>query len=146
MYNELHSIRSNIFPIVCDRDNSAIASNLKPIGTVIEKKSVSSVYYFELFAYFSETVLILSYVNPKLYCFVRWVSVECSETVVMNLQIIWNTFVNIRINSHTLHFHHSDWFQIVRDCRFYLYREQSERYLVKWDQAPVSRNILSRFL
>ena len=33
-----------------------------------------------------------------------------------NLHIIGNTFVNIRINSHTLHFHHSDWFQIVRDC------------------------------
>ena len=36
---------------------------MKPIGTAIvsvEKKSVSSIYYFELFAYFSETALILS--------------------------------------------------------------------------------------
>ena len=55
-------------------------------------------------------------INPQLSCSVRKVSVKCSETVVMNLHIIGNTFVIIRINSHTLHFHHSDWFQSVRDC------------------------------
>ena len=52
--------------------------------------------------------------------------VKCSETVIMNLHIIGSTFVNIWINNHTLPFHHSDWFQIVRDCWIKLYREQSE--------------------
>ena len=41
---------------------------------------------------------------------------KCSETVMMNPNIIGNRFVNIRIDSLTLHFHHSDWFQFVRDC------------------------------
>ena len=36
--------------------------------------------------------------------------VKCSETVVINLHVIVNTFVNIRMNSHTLHFYHSDLF------------------------------------
>ena len=73
--------------------------------------------------------------NHPLSCFVRKVSVKCSETVVMNLHIIGNTFVKIRIKSHTLHFHHSDWFPIVRDCLLYLYREQSEKYSAKWDRG-----------
>ena len=38
--------------------------------------------------------------------------------VVMNFHIIENIFVNIWINSLTLHFHHSDWFQIVCDCLY----------------------------
>ena len=72
-------------------------------------------------------------ISRKLYSFClinlklsRIVSVKCSETVVMNLHIIGNTFVNIRISSHTLHFHHSNWFQIVRDCWIYLYSEKSQ--------------------
>ena len=68
-------------------------------------------------------------INPQLSWFVRKVSVKCSERVVMNLHIIGSTFVNIRMNSHTLHFHHSHWFQIVRDCWIYLYREQSGKIL-----------------
>ena len=32
-------------------------------------------------------------------------TVQFSETVVINLHIIGNTFVSIRINSHTMHFH-----------------------------------------
>ena len=91
----------NIFPIVY---NGAIANNLKPIGTFLSKRNRNHPYnIFELFAYLSETVLILS--SDKMF-----------KTVVMNLHIIGNTFVNIRINSHTLHFHHYDWFKIVRDC------------------------------
>ena len=39
-------------------------------------------------------------------------SVKRSETVVMNLHVIGNTFVNIRKNCHTLHFHHFDWLQL----------------------------------
>ena len=92
----------------------------------VEMKSVSFILDFELFAYFLETLLILSYLS-SLSCFVRKMSIKRLETVVMNLHVIGNTFVNIRKNSHTLHFHHSDWFQIVRDCWIYLYRKQSER-------------------
>ena len=60
------------------------------------------------------------FLNTRLTCFVRKVSVKCSETVVMNLHIIGNTFVIIQISSHTMEFHHSDWVQIVRDCWTYL--------------------------
>ena len=49
---------------------------------------------------------------------------------MMYLNIIRNTFVNIRINSLTLHFHHSDRFQNVR---IFLYRKQLEKYSAKWD-------------
>ena len=66
-------------------------------------------------------------INPRLSCFVHKMSVKCSETVVVNLHYIGNNFVNIRINSHTLHFHHSDWFKIVCDCWIHPYREQSEK-------------------
>ena len=57
-------VLAEYIPIVYDRDDGEIANNLKPIGTVIvsvERKSISSIQYFELFAYFSETLLILSY-------------------------------------------------------------------------------------
>ena len=75
-------------------------------------------------------------IDPLPYCFVRKVSVKCSETVAMNLHIFGNTFVSIRINSHTMHFHHSNWFQIVCDCWIYLYHEQSEKkYSAKWDRG-----------
>ena len=50
-----------------------------------------------------------------------------TKTVVINLHIIGTIFVNIRIDSHSLHFHHSDWFQIVRDCCIYLHRVQSDK-------------------
>ena len=53
-----------MFKIIYEGDRWAIANNLKPIGTAIvsvEKKSVSSTYYFEVFAYFSETALIVSH-------------------------------------------------------------------------------------
>ena len=69
--------------------------------------------------------------NPQLPCIVR----KFSETVMVNLNIIRNTFINIRINSFTLHFHHSDWFQIVRDCRIFLYHKQSDKYSAKWDRG-----------
>ena len=69
-----------------------------------------------MYMYMYLKLLSLPLINPQLSCFVRKISVKCSETTVMNLHIIGNTFVNIRINSHTLHFHHSDWYQIVRDC------------------------------
>ena len=52
-----------VYPIVYDRDNWTIANNLKPIGTVIvfvEKKFVASVLYFEIIAYLSEPVRLLS--------------------------------------------------------------------------------------
>ena len=64
--------RSHLAEYFCDclrGDNWAIANNLKPIGTVIisvENKSVSSIYYFEPFAYFSETVLNLSNLFPAI--------------------------------------------------------------------------------
>ena len=46
----------------------------------------------------------------------------------MNLHKIGNTFVNIQINSQSLHFHQcSDWFQIVCDRWIYLYCKQSEK-------------------
>ena len=63
----------------------------------------------------SRKVFSICLIDAKLSCFVRKMFVECSETVIINLHVIGNTFVNIRLNSHTLHFHHSDWFQIVRD-------------------------------
>ena len=49
-------------PIFYDRNNCAIANNLKPIGTIIVsvKNRYLSYNDFELFAYFSETVLMLS--------------------------------------------------------------------------------------
>ena len=54
--------KSNVFPIVNDRDNWVIASNLKPITSVIV--SVEYLYHpyndFELFAYLSDNVIILS--------------------------------------------------------------------------------------
>ena len=75
----------------------------------------------------SRNIFSFCLINPQLSCFDRKVSVKCSETVVMNLRITGNTFVNIRINSHTLHFHHSGWFQVVRNCWIYLYREQLEK-------------------
>ena len=31
------------------------------------------------------------------------------------------------MNSHTMHFHHSNWFPIVRHCWIYIYHEQSEK-------------------
>ena len=72
--------------------------------------------------------------NPQLSCFVRKVSVECSETVVMSLHIIGNTFVNIWIISHKLHFHHSDWFQIVPDCWIYLVNNRKQ-YSAEWNRG-----------
>ena len=45
--------------------------------------------------------------------------------------------VNILINSLTLHFHHSDWFQIVRDYLIFLYRKQSGKYSAKWDRGLI---------
>ena len=57
-------------------------------------------------------------INPQLSCFVRKVSVKCPETVVIILHIIDNTFVNIRINSHTMHFHHSNCFRLFAIAEF----------------------------
>ena len=54
--------------------------------------------------------------------------VKCSQTVVMNINIIRNTFVNIMINSHTLHFHQSDWFQIVQ----IVYIHRTIRYFISY--------------
>ena len=46
------------------------------------------------------------------YTYYRLFTIETIDAQYMNLHIIGNTFVNIRINS----FRHSEWFQIVRDC------------------------------
>ena len=43
---------------------------------------------------------------------------KCPETVMMNLNIIRNTFVNIRINSLKLHFHHFAWFRLFAIAEF----------------------------
>ena len=43
-------------------------------------------------------------ITAQLSCLVCKMFVKCSETVKMNLHIIGSTFVNIRINGHTLHF------------------------------------------
>ena len=64
----------------------------------------------------SRRLFSFCHTNPMLPWIVRIMSVKCSEMIIMNLHIIENTFVTSRINSHTLHFHHFDWFQIVRDC------------------------------
>ena len=85
-------------------------------------------YPYKILNYLRISLKLFSFclINPQLSCFVRKMSVKCSENLVMNLDIIGNTFVNIRKNSHRLHFHLSDWFQIVRDFWIYHYREQSE--------------------
>ena len=53
----------------------------------------------------------------------------------MNLDIIGNTFVNIRINSHTLHFHQSDWFKLIAIAEFISMVNNRKKYSVKWDRG-----------
>ena len=95
---------------------------------------------------FSRKLFSFCLINPQLSSFVRKVSVKCSEPVVTNHHI-GNTFVNIRIHSHTLHFHHSDWFKIVSDCWIYIYREQSANMFGQVDpELYTGRDIVEGFL
>ena len=75
-------------------------------------------------------------INTHISCFVRKMSVKCSETVVINLRIIRNTSANIRLIIPTLHFHHSNCFSIVCDSWIYLYREQSEKIFRQVGPGP----------
>ena len=115
-----------MFPIVYDRDNWAIANKLKSLNFV-SKRNPYHPYIVLNYLRISRKLFSFYLINLQPPCFVHKMSVKCPETVVINLHMIGNTFVNIRIYGHTLHFHHSDWFQIVRDCWIYLYREQSDK-------------------
>ena len=98
--------------------HGTMTNNLIPIGKVIVSVEKNRYHPYNIldFLRISRKLFSFCVVDPKLSCFVRRMSVKGSKTAVMNFHITGNTFVNIRINSHTFHFHHSDWIPIVRDC------------------------------
>ena len=59
---------------------------------------------------------------------------KCSETIVMNLHIIGNTFANNQINSHTLHWFHicSRLFAIIAEINSVV---NNLKYSAKWDRG-----------
>ena len=73
-------------------------------------------------------ILNFLHISQKLFSFCRIKSSailfcsqsvhKCSEMFMMNLHIIGNTFVNIRINSLTLHFHDVICFRLLATAEF----------------------------
>ena len=86
---------------------------------------------------FLDTVPILSNKIPIFAAFVRKVSAKCSETVMMNLHKIGHTFVNIRINSHTLHFHHPIVFRLFAIAESISIVNNRIKYSAKWDRGLI---------